>query len=63
MADDMVMTDVFADVECNLGEIGGDNGVDETLMSDISDRQKNNSHEHPSRNATLQIIISSITLH
>ncbi|KAG1825586.1 uncharacterized protein BJ212DRAFT_1294993 [Suillus subaureus] len=61
MVDEMVMAEVFADVECNLGEIGGDNGVDES-MSDTSDEQRNNSCEHwthvqvEARNTTLQII-------
>ncbi|KAG1748996.1 uncharacterized protein EDB91DRAFT_1079107 [Suillus paluster] len=65
-ADDIVMTEVFADAEHDLGEIGGDNGVDEFAMSDTSNEERNNSQKHPlkqsrsaqveARNATLQII-------
>ncbi|KAG2029734.1 hypothetical protein BDR03DRAFT_987567 [Suillus americanus] len=61
MVDEMVMTEVFADVEHDLGEIGGDHGVDES-MPDTSDKQRNNSRKHQThvqveaRNTTLQII-------
>ncbi|KAG1797700.1 uncharacterized protein HD556DRAFT_1233126 [Suillus plorans] len=61
MVDEMVMTEVFADAERDLGEIGGDNGVDEST-SDTSDEQRNDSREHrthvqvEARNTTLQII-------
>ncbi|KAG1730877.1 hypothetical protein EDB19DRAFT_1896988 [Suillus lakei] len=59
---------VFADAEHDLGEIGGDNGVDESAMSDTSDsdKQRNDScKQHlpkrshaqvEARNTTLQII-------
>ncbi|KAG2125102.1 hypothetical protein DEU56DRAFT_584983, partial [Suillus clintonianus] len=57
-ADDMVMTEVFADAERDLGEIGGDNGVDESAMSDTSDsdEQRNDScKQHPPKRSHAQV--------
>ncbi|KAG2754117.1 hypothetical protein P692DRAFT_20721119 [Suillus brevipes Sb2] len=73
-ADDIVMAEVFADAECDLGEIGGDDVVDESTMSDTGDEQRNDpndSRKRPpkwshaqveARNMTLQIIVSFIQL-
>ncbi|KAG2158703.1 uncharacterized protein EDB93DRAFT_1245927 [Suillus bovinus] len=59
------MAEVFADVECDLGEIGGDDGVDESTMSDTGDEQRNKPndlHKHPPKRSHAQVEARNMTL-
>ncbi|KAG2343227.1 hypothetical protein BDR05DRAFT_976039 [Suillus weaverae] len=64
-ANDIVMAEVFADAERDLGEIGGDDGVDESTMSDTGDEQRNkpnNSHKRPPKRSHAQVEARNMTL-